>query len=186
VGTTEIRVQSGGCYQLDFLGSSTTSLTFRVEPVSSAFERMQRRLDLPGATAAACPASSVSDSETFAGGLVGSGPVYVAGDNHMTIEDTPNPGGFWLERVTWVVAPDELGPVLVRGARIDDRGILGFGAGSEPSAMQQLPIRSYEHTPGQPVGWRIFNGYLRPQTTGCYAMQADTLTGNSTIVFKVN
>jgi len=94
-------------------------------------------------------------------------------------------GGYAFINEIWIASPEEPGPILVRGGRIDTSGELRFGDGSEPAAELRLPIHSYEHTGDQPLGWRIFNGYVRPRSPGCYAMQLDTLSGSRWLVFEV-
>lgn len=77
------------------------------------------------------------------------------------------------------------GPVLVRGARLDGSGDVRFGSGDTPTDDLQLPIRSDEHTPGQPAGWRMFNQYLRLSKPGGYALQIDTLSSSQIVVVDV-
>jgi hypothetical protein len=121
----------------------------------------------------------------FLGLAIGKGPLYFAGGGKVSIAGSGQSGGYSFVKGLWVAAPAELGPILVRGARIDPPGDLRFGDGSNPSRELRLPIHSYEHTGDQPAGWRIFNGNLRPPSTGCYAMQLDTLTGTQWLVFEV-
>jgi hypothetical protein len=103
----------------------------------------------------------------------------------VSIANAARSGGYWLIKEVWIADPGEPGPILIRGGRIDALGDLRFGDGSEPAGELRLPIHSYEHTGGQPPGWRIFNGYLRSASTGCYAMQLDSFTGTHRLAFEV-
>jgi len=115
---------------------------------------------------------------------LGERPLYV-GDVGGAFSGADQSGGYAFIKEIWIASPDEPGPILVRGGRIDTSGELRFGDGSEPAAELRLPIHSYEHTGDQPLGWRIFNGYVRPRSPGCYAMQLDTLSGSRWLVFEV-
>jgi hypothetical protein len=167
-----IRISGPGCYglQIDTMGFSATVI-LQARPIEDAFAALERPLTLPRPVGVTCPVTPGNHGVTFVGGVVGVGPVYVSGG-----------GG----RAIWIADPTELGPILVRGARIDGAGELRFGDGTESAAELRLPIKSYESTEGQPIGWRIFNTYgVNPSSSGCYAMQVDTLSGSSWIVLKL-
>jgi hypothetical protein len=128
--------------------------------------------------------TAVTGSVPFIRLALGDGPVYLAGDG-FTITGSGQSGGYWFAKATWITSPEEPGPIVVRGGRIDAPGDLRFGDGSEPVEELRLPIHSYEQTSGEPPGWRIFNGYVRPHSPGCYAMQVDTFSGSRWLVFDV-
>ncbi|MDQ1552614.1 MAG: hypothetical protein QOD50_2036 [Actinomycetota bacterium] len=186
LGTSEIRVQASGCYAVTIdAGGSATTVVFRAAPISDAFLTLERPLNLPQIPTV-CSPSPMSIATDYVGDLYGVGPVYMTGGTAMSIADATRLGAFWLFQQTWLVSDTELGPVLIRGARVDGTAELRFGAGGEPTSELRLPIRSYEHTPGQPPGWRMFNQYLRPPGVGCYALQIDTLSSTETIVVRVD
>lgn len=184
ISQEQIRVQTGGCYGLQIdVGGQSTTVVFRAAPIAEALGPMGRALDLPAAGATCAIGSRAPVG--FMQHLLGDGPVYIASTGRVSLQDLPKIGDYWLVRSVWVTDQRELGPVLVRGGRIDAPGELSFGAGPAPDAELRLPIKSYEHTSDQPPGWRIFNGYIRPDSAGCYAMQLDTLTGSRWLVFEV-
>lgn len=186
VATTTIRVKVAGCYGLQIdSGELSSIVVFEAKPIEDAFAQLERPLQLPTAGSAGCPVTSTTGSVPFIRVALGNGPVYVAGGSSESIANTAQSGGYWFIKQVWIADPGEPGPILVRGGRIDARGDLRFGDGSQPAGELRLPIHSYEHTGGQPPGWRIFNAYLRPSSPGCYAMQLDTFTGSHWLVFEV-
>ena len=186
LGTSEIRVQASGCYAVTIdAGGSATTVVFRAAPISDAFVALERPLNLPEMPTV-CSPSPASVATDYVGDLYGVGPVYMTGGTAMSTTDATRLGDFWLFQETWLVSDTELGPVLIRGARLDGTAELRFGAGEEPTSELRLPIRSYEQTPGQPQGWRMFNQYLRPASVGCYALQIDTLSSTESLVVRVD
>jgi hypothetical protein len=186
LASTSVRVKVGGCYGLliDATGRSSVVI-LDARPIEDAWAQLERPLQLPAAGTDECPVSPATPSVPFMAGTYGDGPIYVALGGRLSLAGSRQSGGFWFFKNAWVADPNELGPILVRGARIDAPGELRFGDGSEPPAELRLPIHSYEHTTGQPPGWRLFNAYLRPPSPGCYAMQFDTLTASRWLTFEV-
>jgi hypothetical protein len=185
VATTQMRVKVAGCYGLEIdAGGRSSVVVFEAKPIEDAFAQLERPLQLPPSGPGACAATPTTGSVPFIRLALGDGPVYMAG-NGFTITGSRQSGGYWFAAAIWIAAPDEPGPILVRGGRIDVPGDLRFGDGSEPAQELRLPIHSYEHTGGQPPAWRIFNAYVRPPSPGCYAMQLDTLAGSRWLVFRV-
>jgi len=159
-------------------------VVFGAKPIEDAFAQLERPLHLPAAAPEACPVSPTTGSVPFLPVALGEGPLYV-GEVGGAFIGVDRSGGYAFIKEIWIADPEEPGPILVRGGRIDTSGELRFGDGSEPAAELRLPIHSYEHTGDQPLGWRIFNGYVRPPSPGCYAMQLDTLSGSRWLVFEV-
>lgn len=185
LASTPIRVKIAGCYGLEVeAGGRASVLVFEAKPIEDAFAELERPLQLPSSGPGDCAATPTTGSVPFVRLALGDGPVYLAG-NVVNITGSRQSGGYWFAKALWIASPEEPGPILVRGGRIDAPGDLRFGDGSEPARMLQLPIHSYEHTGGQPSGWRIFIAYLRPPSPGCYAMQLDTLAGSRWLVFEV-
>jgi hypothetical protein len=75
----------------------------------------------------------------------------------------------------WVSRPSYDGPVLVRGARLDRPGRIGFGWGARPRYELRLPASA--PWPSQPTdippGWRAAKIPTRIRDPGCYALQVD-------------
>lgn len=186
LATTTVRVKAAGCYglQIDTEGLSSI-VVFEAKPIEDAFAQLERPLQLPSAGSAGCPVTPTTESVPFMAFARGDGPVYLAAGGTLSLAGSRQSGGYWFLKDAWVADPSELGPILVRGGRIDAPGDLRFGDGSEPARELRLPIHSYERTSGQPPGWRLFNAYLRPSSPGCYAMQFDTLSGSRWLVFEV-
>jgi hypothetical protein len=185
ISTTPIRIKGAGCFGLRIdSGGASSVVVFEAKPIQDAFAQLERPLQLPAAGLGACPVSPATDSVPFLTVALGEGPLYV-GDVGGAFSGADQSGGYAFIKEIWIADPAESGPILVRGGRIDTPGDLRFGDGPEPAAELRFPIHSYEHTGGQPLGWRIFNGYVRPPSPGCYAMQLDTLAGSRWLVFEV-
>jgi hypothetical protein len=186
LASTPVRVKVAGCYglQIDAAGRSSVVI-FDARPIEDAWAQLERPLQLPAAGADECPVSPATRSVPFMAGAYGDGPIYLALGGRLSLAGSRQSGGFWFFKNAWVADQSELGPILMRGGRIDAPGELRFGDGAEPATDLRLPIHSYEHTSGQPPGWRLFNAYLRPPSPGCYAMQFDTLTGTRWLTFEV-
>jgi hypothetical protein len=172
-----IRVQGSGCYEIEIDAGSTSSVfVFETRSVEDAWVQLARPLVLPSvASGQACPATPVSGDLRFRGWLGsmrGVGPVYWAGGGGVSI---------------WVADSRELGPILIRGGRIDGPGALGFDSDSNPSPVLRLPIHSYVESGAsqQPPGWRQFVSGLYPSSPGCYALQIDTFQGPSHLVLQL-
>jgi hypothetical protein len=185
ISTTPIRVKAAGCYGLRIdTGGVSSVVVFEAKPIEEAFGQLERPLQLPAGGPGACPVSPTTDSVPFLAVALGEAPLY-AGEVGGAFIGVDRSGGYAFIKEIWIADPEEPGPILVRGGRIDTQGDLRFGDGSEPPAELRLAIHSYEHTADQPLGWRIFNGYVRPPSPGCYAMQLDTLSGSRWLVFDV-
>jgi hypothetical protein len=186
IGQIPLRLKSPGCYgiQVD-AGSLSDVIVFEALPVADAQALLERPIELPSDVRSECPITEAGREVPFTGRLLGRGPIYVAASGKTAIGTSRESGGFWLLRTLWVADATEPGPVLVRGRRLDAHGEVRFGGGPTPSSELRFAIRSYIHTPGQPLGWRIFLDYLRVSEPGCYGLQFDTLGGSSSIVVEV-
>jgi len=103
-------------------------------------------------------------------------------------------GGWFEEKVIWVVSGDYPGPLLLRGARIEGAGPLrfahylgaagppGYGHGSH-GFRRLLYVRDGLHAAAQHVTESIPSDiYVR--APGCYAIQADGEGFSETLVFR--
>jgi hypothetical protein len=179
IGQVPLLVRGPGCYgiQIETAAGSTVSV-FEARPIEEAYEQLEQRpLRLPSAASGeGCPVTPISGEIKFRGWLVsvhGDGPVYVAG-----------PGG---TPMIWVADSRELGPIVIRGGRIDAPGELRFDIGTESNTVLRLPIHSYVESAAalQPAGWRQYLSSLQPSPPGCYAAQVDTLSGSQILVFEL-
>jgi hypothetical protein len=185
ISTTPIRVKAAGCYGLRIdSGGVSSVVVFEAKPIDDGFTQIERSLQLPAASPGACPVSPTTGSVPFLSVALGESPLFV-GEVGGAFSGADQSGGYAFIKEIWIADPAEPGPILVRGGRIDKPGDLRFGDGSEPGSELRLPIHSYEHTGGQPLGWRIFNGYVRTPSPGCYAMQLDTLADTRWLLFEI-
>jgi hypothetical protein len=172
LGPLPMLVREPGCYglQVDTDRGSSVSV-FQVVPVEEAWEELEAHsLDLPDlALDEPCPVTPAATNVSFVGGALGDGPVYLSASG----------------RAFWVVDARELGPVLIRGRRIDVPGGLRFDVGDGASAELRLPIHSDVHSASQPPGWRQFISTIDPSVPGCYAVQIDTLTATESLILAI-
>ena len=158
---------------------------------SDAVAQLRRPWAAPTIPAgAACPVSTeVQQPDPGLGPLLGTGPARPAGVGAGAVLNYESPalGGNWVDRtwggqkVLWAVDPAEVGPVLVRGRRLDGPGALAFEDPPQPEL--RLNTGSYE---GQSGGWRDYPSFTRLRTPGCYAYQIDTSAGTWSIVFTAS
>lgn len=153
-------------------------------PSAAGWAVLRRPLHLPVLAAGApCP---ISPRQSVAPGLrpvPGAGPVYpLALTDHGTVyydlAPDRNPQGAVVD---WIAAPGIHGPVLVRGARLDGAGTLGFGVGDFP----ELEIPAFaEAEPLGATGWTTLETDLTViPGPGCYAYQVDGPTFSTVVVF---
>ncbi len=82
-------------------------------------------------------------------------------------------GSEWSgDKVLWFVSPTTVGPVLVRGGRIDAPGEVRFDLDMNPSPELRLP-----ETLGHPSTTRV-------RAAGCYAYQVDGQSFSYAVVFR--
>jgi hypothetical protein len=157
-----------------------------------------RPLRLPHIAAGArCPVSHVDRrikfSRRFGVGLgIGRGPAYPIGlpSGDLQLAPAKNFGSrLWAgQKVLWFVLPAYRGPVLIRGARIDGRGLVRFQRGSVPPKRLRIPVGETQGAPGNPVpkGTRYLPSYTRVRGPGCYAYQIDGTTFSRVVVFHAS
>jgi hypothetical protein len=189
------RVRAPGCYAYQIDGSTFSRVVvFRVvreqgtEPVpEDDWAKLRRPLDLPTIGAGVpCPVSPIDERFDFgrygvAPGI-GPGPAWPVGlaqpGSVLRFTYPPPPGSLmygseWSgNKVLWFVSPAVVGPVLVRGRRIDGPGEVRFDLDKNPSPELRLPT-----TLGHPSTTRI-------RAAGCYAYQVDGPSFSYPIVFR--
>ena len=142
-----------------------------------------------------CPVSApgrkVDPNEGIA---IGAGPVYVLsfssfGRGAVLPFVVPSRAGLfggsvWGGQVLkWIGAPSYRGPVLIRGRKLTGRDGLGFGAGAIPYAEMDVPPRGLGGGLNA-GGWRLWAGYARLRSPGCYGLQVDGTTFSEVIIFR--
>jgi hypothetical protein len=79
--------------------------------------------------------------------------------------------------------------VLIRGARIDGRGLVRFQRGNIPPKQLRIPVGETQGFPGglvPPKGTRYLPSYTRVHGPGCYAYQIDGTTFSRVVVFHAS
>jgi hypothetical protein len=165
-----------------------------------------RPLHLPRiATGLPCP---VSPAKTYPKGAGFSGPYTAVGDGAFTLtgdgtvpvdftppaDDSFAGTGWPGMKVIWRVDPDYVGPVLLRGARLDGPGQLRFGSytgmvgqGTPPGASfqaQAYPELGYPAVDDRPSAV-TYPSDIRVQSPGCYGLQVDGTNFSEVIIFAV-
>ena len=130
---------------------------------------------------------------------LGDGPVYVAFHGIPRLLDAfpaeragLAPSTWRAGRTVWIGRPAYRGPVLVRGARADGRGRLGFGATAVPAWELRLPPGRWDERTrafrrwrsSSREGWRFAVAHIRVRARGCYAVQIDGPPFSDVIVFS--
>jgi hypothetical protein len=189
------RVRASGCYAYQIDGATFSRVVvFRVlreqgtQPIpEDEWAKLRRPLSLPSvAPGAACPVSPIDESFDFgrygvARGI-GPGPAWPIGlaqpGSLLRFVYPPPPGSLmygseWSgNKVLWFVSPTTVGPVLVRGGRIDAPGEVRFDLDLNPSAELRLPASL-----GHPSTTRV-------RAAGCYAYQVDGASFSYPVVFR--
>lgn len=134
---------------------------------------------------AACPRSTGKRVDPNFGIAYGDGPAYpvmseVGTDGIVHYGNSRREGGWYYEKVLWVVDPSHRERTLVRGRQIDGPNQLRFELGSDPP--KELRIRRWSTVES---GWGHRPSETRIRAPGCYAYQADGKDFSTVIVFQV-
>ena len=184
-------IPAPGCYayQVDTATSSTV-VVFAAQPASALAKVLrQRPLRLPTlAPAATCPTGPPRTVAGWVGPAIGPGPVYSIGYGPgpaaiLRVGGTAESGGWYLEKILWLAAPEASGPILVRGHQLDGPDAVRFGDGATPASDLLLSDVAQVGVSGSGFGWRNFVAYTRIRAAGCYVYQVDTAAGSEVIVF---
>jgi hypothetical protein len=92
-------------------------------------------------------------------------------------------GGWFGFKTLWFVLPSYQGPVLIRGARIDGDGPIGFGENPSIGHLILPPGPTLNDTTD---GYRTAPGGTYVGGPGCYAWQIDGLSFSDIVVFGVD
>jgi hypothetical protein len=129
------------------------------------------------------PAQGRNVSRRPFGTLFGTGPIYAGLGTSPAIVNLKtgiSEGGWYLVKTLWVADPAFVGPVLIRGGRIDTPGEMRFGPGPDPLPSLELVATP----PADNTRWHDWPQYTRIREPGCYAFQLDSITFTRTIVFE--
>jgi hypothetical protein len=135
-----------------------------------------------------CPASHALPTTTpfLSGALLGKGSVEPLIGNRVTRRGTATlgtPAGWprWRAlKIVWMSLPSYRGPVVIRGTRLDRRGLLGFGATPRPGPLVAPPGASMNGF----AGYRSWPDTAWVRQPGCYGWQVDGLGFSETIVVR--
>ncbi len=180
------RVRAPGCYAFQIDGKTFSRvIVFSVS--ADAWTSLRRPLKLPKvAPGAPCPVSALNESFDFdkhgVGKGIGPGPAWPIGlaqpGSVLRFIYPPPPGSLmygseWSgNKVLWFVSAEAVGPVLVRGARLDAPDEVRFGLEQRPPAELHL------------VGADDHPSTTRVRSAGCYAYQVDGRSFSYPIVFR--
>ncbi len=159
-------------------------------PHGHVLASLRRPLHLPHPRSGeACPVGCAHSVSPDFGPALGPGPVYPVGlgsKGVLSFVYPPDPksvyaGSAWGgQKVLWVGRATYRGPVLIRGARLDGSGRIGFGLDIVPWDDLEFPPIS-ELSPPQ---WRNWPSTTRLRAPGCYGYQVDGLDFSLVIVFR--
>ncbi|MEA2486203.1 MAG: hypothetical protein QOD46_1314 [Actinomycetota bacterium] len=150
---------------------------------------LKRPLHLPAVgPSGRCPASRALPTTTpfMSGALLGNGSVQPLIANRVTRRGTATLGtpANWPRwralKIVWMSLPSYRGPVVVRGTRLDGRGLLGFGTAPRPGPLVAPPGASMNGF----AGYRSWPDTAWVRNPGCYGWQVDGLGFSETIVVR--
>lgn len=145
--------------------------------------RLRRPLQIPMiATGAACSLTEGRNVAPAYGPALGDGPVYAVGLGTAGVlrYSTRQEGGWYYQKVLFVVAPAYRGPVLIRGRQLDGPNEARFDEGAVPPAELQLAPAA-----GESTNWRNYPSFVRFHVPGCYAWQFDGEGFSTVVIFQV-
>lgn len=158
----------------------------------TVWETLHRTLHFPVLSPeAACPSSDLGVISPPAGTgfsrhvrALGRGPVYaVSGRDSRVVRmpaDARTQDGWYALKTVWLADPHASGPLLVRGARIDGPGEVGFGTRQQVDAELRLTTAAS----ASESGWRSWPSLMFVRSPGCYAVQIDGLDFTEVLVFR--
>ncbi len=189
--TVPVQAPAGGRTYAAFCGAGAGCPT---GGVPSALRRPIHLPHIPAGTR--CPVSAPGRKVyRNQGKAIGPGPVYVLsfgsfGRTAILPFVLPSRAGLfggsaWGGQVLkFIGAPSYHGPVLIRGRKLTEPSGLGFGAGKIPLAEMDVPGGAAGGVGLNPGGWRLWSGYARLRSPGCYGLQVDGTTFSEIIIFR--
>jgi hypothetical protein len=155
-----------------------------------------RPLHFPVVTSpATCPVSAGRQISPDFGLAAGTGPLYiVAVDADGNVDYVPpaqwgadQHGWGGMAKTFWVFPTTFVGPVLVRGQRLDTAGVVRFNDVTGPLLTQLqilVPVEPFLPEPFSPPYQMHGDWYIRFNAPGCYGLQIDWLQGTEWIIFR--
>lgn len=143
-----------------------------------------------------CPATPVRDLGGHLGEARGSTPFFMLGGDSLAALLRQSIGQ--PTKVAWAATSQYMGPVRIRGARIDEPGSVFFSASDNKwSGKPRLTVDgihlvpeldlldSHSWFPNAPARWRIWPSHVYITSPGCYAFQVDGLQLSRVIVLAL-
>jgi hypothetical protein len=128
------------------------------------------------APGSACPVSSSATlSGSATGAAYGDGPVFPVTGGAAIGLGPAGADGLRGGKILWISRPVYAGPALIRGARLDGSGDVGFSGGASTSLRFDLEThtRAGDATEGSVQGWRYLPSLVYLADAGCYGFQID-------------
>jgi hypothetical protein len=182
---------SGGQSYAAFCGGATGC------PGGGVPTALRRPIHLPHVAAGSqCPVSAPGHKvRRGSGAAIGPGPIYAVSLGPFARTAVlpfvlPSRAGLFGgsawggQKVLWLGTPSYHGPVLIRGRNLTGRSALGFGAGKTPKAEIDVPPGPAGGVGLNADGWRLWSGYARLRSPGCYGFQIDGTTFSELIIFR--
>ena len=156
-------------------------------------ELAARPLNLRARVPGSCPVSHEVQYVPYAGATswsaLGDGPAYPtqrATLVHPSSSAYLGVDGRQYRKLVWLVDGSYQGPVLIRGARLEDGAALHFGDGSaKPPTELRIPASSSVTGVAAPSGHRDVSSSFSAAGPGCYAYQIDGTGFTKQIVFRL-
>jgi hypothetical protein len=166
----------------------TPTLTATATPVPLSTILRARPLRLPAlAPASACPMTPERFIDTDIGDATGDGPVYLIDDEgtfFVPFAQGANPQVWPAQVAFFPITPGVQGVVLVRGRQLDGPNEVRFGKGDTPDTELLFDAPAQAHPGDLSNPWTEAIEIIRLREAGCYAIQIDSETASSVIVFR--
>jgi hypothetical protein len=117
----------------------------------------------------------------------GDGPVYLLNSEEIllyTPAQSPGSQGWGAQELLFLISPGVNGVVLVRGRQLDGPNEVRFGKGDAPDTELVFRAPAEAHPGDLSNPWTIAFEIIRLRAAGCYAIQADSETASSVIIFR--
>ena len=156
----------------------------------SDWRRLERPLHLPHvASGGACPLVRSALATASGQPLNGRGPAFLmsvgaAPSGVISIDQSVTDSLGWRgQKTPWFIARTYVGPLLIRGARIDGTGPIRFAKGFGQH-LRELRFAAGENN-GIEGRWRFLASASLFRVKGCYAFQVDGTTFSRVVTMRV-
>jgi hypothetical protein len=129
-----------------------------------------------------CHASPATNAAPRLATALGRGPAYVVlgSAEGADLSGELLRDGWRYHKTLWAFAPNDRGPLLIRGRRLDAPGAVHFQVGGPPLIELRVPPT------GTRRRWRYLPSDTLLRTAGCYGFQIDGRSLSEKIVFRVS